>query len=67
MLHQSLKDLQQQSESSQCLTIGATTTENPEEFATALLTTLQTANLQAGLFVAGWITGLQLELAARNY
>ncbi|MBD2515721.1 hypothetical protein H6G93_12000 [Nostoc sp. FACHB-973] len=45
--------MQQQSESSQCLTIGATTTENAEEFATALLTTLQTANLQAGLFVAG--------------
>ncbi|MBD2494006.1 caspase family protein [Nostoc sp. FACHB-280] len=66
-----LEDLQQESEISQCLIIGAATIENAEEFATALLTTLQTSNLQTGLSVAGWIMGVQRELAEsqiwRNY
>ncbi|QSJ17141.1 caspase family protein [Nostoc sp. UHCC 0702] len=66
-----LENLQKESEFSQCLIIGAARVENSAEFPTALLKTLQTANLQTGLSVAGWITGVQRELAEskiwRNY
>lgn len=66
-----LEDLRQEAESSQCLIIGAATAENSTEFTTALLKTLETTNLETGLSVAGWITGLQRELASskiwRNY
>ncbi|MBH8562459.1 caspase family protein [Nostoc sp. CENA67] len=66
-----LEDLQQELEFSQCLIIGAAKAKNSAEFPTALLNTLQKANLQTGLSVAGWITGVQRELAEskiwRNY
>ncbi|MGH1394568.1 MAG: hypothetical protein ACRAVC_11115 [Trichormus sp.] len=66
-----LEDLRQEAESSQCLIIGAATAENSTEFTTALLKTLEATNLETGLSVAGWITGLQRELASskiwRNY
>ncbi|WP_017717209.1 nSTAND1 domain-containing NTPase [Kamptonema formosum] len=58
-----LEDLQLKPEGGQLLIAAAAPAENPERFAQALLETLQTADRQVGLPVAGWISRLQINLA----
>lgn len=56
-------DLQLDSERGQCIIAAAATTTAPEQFAQALLKSLQTSDPQTGLPVAAWIAQLQVELA----
>ncbi|MBW4573723.1 MAG: caspase family protein [Aphanothece sp. CMT-3BRIN-NPC111] len=56
-------DLQFGSERGQCLIAAAATASDPDQFAQALLETLQAADEQVGLPVAGWIAQLQVNLA----
>lgn len=58
-----VEDLQLGPEQGQCLIAAASTLEEPERFAQALLKTLKAADRQVGLPVAGWIAQLQVELA----
>jgi len=58
-----VEDLQLGPEQGQCLIAAAAPAEEPERFAQALLKTLDAADQQVGLPVAGWITQLQVELA----
>ncbi len=58
-----LENLQLKPEGGQLLIAAAAPAENPERFAQALLETLQTADRQVGLPVAGWISRLQINLA----
>ncbi len=58
-----LEDLQLKPEGGQLLIAAAAPAENPERFSQALLETLQTADRQVGLPVAGWISRLQINLA----
>ncbi len=58
-----VEDLQLGSEQGQCLIAAASSIEDPERFAQALLKTLEAADQQVGLPVAGWIAQLQVELA----
>ncbi|MBF2063565.1 MAG: caspase family protein [Calothrix sp. C42_A2020_038] len=51
-------DLQVDTDKGLCIIAGATS--NSEDFATALIQTLQAANQDTGLTAAGWITQLQL-------
>ncbi|MGF1479995.1 MAG: caspase family protein [Cyanophyceae cyanobacterium] len=61
-----VEDLRLNSEQGQCLMAGATPVAAPEQFAQALLQSLQAAEPQAGLPVAAWIAQLQIELAGTN-
>ncbi len=63
LLSEWVEDLQLGLEQGQCLIAAAATSEEPEVFAQALLKTLETADGQVGLTVAGWIAQLQVELA----
>ncbi|MBW4495702.1 MAG: caspase family protein [Oscillatoria princeps RMCB-10] len=58
-----LENLQLKPEGGQLLIAAAAPAEHPERFAQALLETLQTADRQVGLPVAGWISRLQINLA----
>jgi WD40 repeat protein/uncharacterized caspase-like protein len=58
-----VEDLQLGPEWGQCLIAAAAPVEEPEQFAQALLQTLNQADLQVGLPVAGWIAQLQVNLA----
>jgi WD40 repeat protein/uncharacterized caspase-like protein len=62
-LQEWVEDLQLGSEKGQCIIAAASASENPEQFATALVDSLQAANPAGGLSVAGWITQLQVSLA----
>ena len=58
-----VEDLQNEGERGQCIIAAAALPSEPEQFAQALLETLKTADLQAGLPVAAWISQLQVQLA----
>ncbi|NBD32002.1 MAG: hypothetical protein GVY17_03255 [Cyanobacteria bacterium] len=58
-----VEDLQLNSERSQCLIAAAATAADPDQFAQAVLNSLQAADPKGGLPVAAWIAQLQVELA----
>lgn len=62
-LTQWVEDLQLESDRGQCLIAAAANLAAPQQFAQALLETLNKADRQAGLPVAAWITQLQIYLA----
>jgi WD40 repeat protein/uncharacterized caspase-like protein len=55
-----VEDLQLGFEQGQCIIAAASPLDDPEQFAQALLSTLETAPAQGSLSAAGWITQLQL-------
>ncbi len=59
-------DLQLESEKGQCIIAATSPKDNPEHFAQTLIDTLKSVNKSAGLSVAGWITQLQVQLAAQT-
>jgi WD40 repeat protein/uncharacterized caspase-like protein len=61
-----VEDLQLESEKGQCIIAAACPKDNPEHFAQTLIDTLKSPNKPAGLSVAGWITQLQVQLAAQT-
>ncbi|MFN6572476.1 eIF2A-related protein [Dendronalium sp. ChiSLP03b] len=61
-----VEDLQLGSEKGQCIIAAAFPKDNPELFAQALIETLKTSSKPVGLSVAGWITQLQVHLAAQT-
>lgn len=61
-----VEDLQLESEKGQCIIAATSPKDNPEHFAKTLIDTLKIANKPAGLSVAGWITQLQVQLAAQT-
>ncbi|MBD2201978.1 caspase family protein [Calothrix sp. FACHB-1219] len=65
-LQEWVEDLRLESEKGQCIIAGTSPKDNPEFFAQTLIATLKAANQQAGLSVAGWITQLQVQLAAQT-
>ena len=58
-----VEDLQLEAERGQCSIAANSPTDNSQQFAEALLTTLQNADSQAELPVAAWIARLQMTLA----
>lgn len=58
-----VEDLQLGPEQGQCLIAATAPADQPDRFAQALLKTLEAADQQVGLPVAGWIAQLQVELA----
>ncbi len=58
-----IEDLQLEAERGQCLIAAAAPLDNSGQFAEVILNTLQSADTQAGLPVAAWITQLQIALA----
>jgi WD40 repeat protein/uncharacterized caspase-like protein len=58
-----VEDLQLEAERSQCVIAATALATDPDQFAQALLETLQLADSQMGLPVAAWISQLQLHLA----
>ena len=61
-----VEDLQLESERGQCLIAANAPWENSGQFADTILSTLQNADLEAGLPVAAWITQLQIALAGTS-
>lgn len=61
-----IEDLQCGTEYGQCLIVAVTPAESPELFSQALLETLVTADPQAGLSVAKWMTQLQALCCAKG-
>lgn len=58
-----IDDLQLEEDRGQCLIAANSPLANPQQFAQAVLTTLQTADHQVELPIAAWITQLQLTFA----
>ena len=58
-----IEDLQLEAERGQCLIAAAAPLNNSGQFADVILSTLQNADIKAGLPVAAWITQLQIALA----
>ncbi|MFB2834343.1 caspase family protein [Floridanema evergladense] len=61
-----IEDLQLGAERGQCLIAAAAKLSNSEEFTQALLETLNAADKQVGLPIAGWISRLQIYLAGTD-
>ncbi|MBD2358854.1 hypothetical protein H6G41_30375 [Tolypothrix sp. FACHB-123] len=65
-LQEWVDDLRLESEKGQCIIARNSPTDNSDLFAQTLTETLKNANLKSGLSVAGWITQLQVQLAAQT-